>query len=433
MSENMRLGLALLLGFGWCVWVAIIWWRKRPKYTASANHIVAYASQTGQARLKAQAFFESLTDAVLLPLNHLTLTQLKAASQVDLFVSTYGDGEPPDNGRAFLRPLSHIAADSLTSLKYSVTAFGDSHYPEFCAFGKQVFTELNKRGANALKPLVCIDASQPQTQDKNFISDFTDVKLLESQQLNPGSPFAGLYLLRLSAADLNWQAGDILEVIPSRLVAGVEPPSPRSYSIASADSRFVENNEIKLIVRLLTKDDGQFGLASGFLTQSCQVGDTIKVKVRANPACQLKTEQSPLLLIGAGSGLAGLIGHIEQRCYFDAAGPVWLIYGERDPEFDCTMQAELDMWQQQGILTRVDRVFSRAKLPYSKATPTYVHDVLTKHADEVCQFIGKGADVYVCGSLEGMGKSVDRALTQILGEDGKNDLLVSERYHRDLY
>lgn len=432
----MRLVLAILLGVGWCTWVAIIWWLKRLKQSkqdANATHIVAYASQTGQARLKAQAFFESLTDAALVPLNHLTLDKLQSASQVDFFVSTYGDGEPPDNGRSFLRLFSKISGNSLQSLKYSVTAFGDSHYPEFCAFGKQVFTELNKCGANALQPLICIDASQVQTQDKNFIADFIDVELLESTQLNPGSPFSGLYLLRLSAANLVWQAGDILEVIPSHPVADNELPSPRSYSIASADSRFVENNEIKLIVRLLTKDDGQFGLASGFLTQSCQIGDQIKVKVRANPACQLKSEQAPLLLIGAGSGLAGLIGHIEQRYYFDDAGPVWLIYGDRDPEFDCTMQAELEWWQQQGVLTRVDRVFSRAKLPCSKATPIYVHDVLIKHADEVCQFIDKGADVYVCGSLEGMGKSVDQALAKILGEDGKNDLLVSERYHRDLY
>lgn len=428
MSEYTRLVIAILLVVGWCAWVAVIWWCKRPKQTTHATHIVAYASQTGQARLKAQALVDSLTNAALIPLNHLTLDKLQSADQVDFFVSTYGDGEPPDNGRTFLRLLSKAPADSLRLLKYKVTAFGDSQYPEFCAFGKQVFTELNKLGANALQPLVCVDASQPQTQDNNFIADFIDVELLESTQLNPNSPNAGLYLLRLSAQNLTWQAGDILEIIPSLEVTGEKLVSPRSYSIASADSNLVEDNELKLIVRLLTKDDGQFGLASGFLTQTCQVGDKIKVKVRANPACQLKSEQSPLLLIGAGSGLAGLIGHIEQRSYFGDAGSVWLIYGERDPKYDAHLQTELKQWQNQGVLTRFDASYSQ-----SPESSQYVQDVLINHADEVGRFINKGADVYVCGSLEGMGKSVDQALTNILGEADKNQLILSERYHRDLY
>ena len=432
MSDNFRIGLACVLGLCWCVWVMVLWIKNRPKTAnASATKIVAFASQTGQARLHAEDFVASLTDAILLPLNQLTADKLQTASEVHLFVSTYGDGEAPDNGRTFIRSLTKISNNALKQVNYTVTAFGDSHYPAFCAFGKQVFTELAERGAQAIEPLICIDASQPQTKAQHSIANYSDVAVTQIRQLNTGSPFAGLYLIELSAANLSWQAGDILEVLPP--ADNKQMASPRSYSIASADSRFVEKNQLQLIVRLLTKDDGTTGLASGYLTQSCQVGSQIKVKVRANPACQLKSAQAPLLLIGAGSGLAGLIGHIEQRCHFADAGPVWLIYGERDAEFDCHMQTELEAWQQQGVLTRVDRVFSRSTHTTDTEKAKYVYQVLSQQAEDVRRFIKQGADVYVCGSLEGMGKSVDKALLEILGEQSKQQLSEQERYHRDLY
>ena len=432
MLENSKIGLALLLGLAWCTWVLFLWWKNRPTDSpTSAGQLVAYASQTGRAKSQAEAFCSSLANAALLPLNRLTRDKLVNANEIHFFVSTYGEGEPPDNGLNFVRLLDSVSANALKSLAFSVTAFGDSQYPAFCAFGKEIYAELTARGANALKPLISVDASQPQTQGQALLNGFADAVLTETRQLNVGSPHAGLYLLTLSAPNLIWQAGDLLDILPPAKNGDAEFAAPRSYSIASADSRFIENNHIQLIVRLLAKDDGSLGLASGYLTQTCQPGTQVKVKVRANPACQLKSEQAPLLLIGAGSGLAGLVGHIQQRSYFKHAGPIWLIYGERDPQFDCNMQTELKVWQQKGVLSRVDKAFSRSTL--SKNFPKYVDEVLTNSADQVRQFIENGADIYVCGSFEGMGKSVDKALSHILGEQHKQKLIAEERYHKDLY
>ncbi|EWH09419.1 sulfite reductase subunit alpha [Catenovulum agarivorans DS-2] len=431
MSEYLRIGLACALGLLWSIWVLVLWLNKRPKSPDKpANKIVAFASQTGQARWHAENFLATVTDAIILPLNQLSPEKLQAAAEVHLFVSTYGDGEAPDNGRSFIRGLNKLTTHSLNTLNFKVTAFGDSHYPAYCAFGKQVFAELVKRGAKAIQPLVCIDAQSPPTQNPHTLASYTNVSITDIQQLNAGSSHAGLYLIELSAPNLNWKAGDILEVLPPSTATAKYFESPRSYSIASADSQLMANNQLKLLVRLLTKDDGSLGLASSFLTQTCQAGSKIQVKVRANPACQLKSEQKPLLLIGAGSGLAGLIGHIEQRSYSANAGPVWLIYGERDPQFDCHMHTELTHWQQQGVLTRVDRVFSRAT-PANKAR--YVHELIAQQAENVQQFVDQGADIYVCGSHEGMGKSVDNTLIQIFGEDVMQRLNEQQRYHRDLY
>lgn len=423
MSDELRIAFSLALSIAWCLWVAITWLRHRPRLAITDNQpIFVYASQTGQAKATAQAQLNLFTNALLIPLNKLTVQHFSLATEMHFFLSTYGDGEAPDNGRGFIKSLSAVNRELIRSLNFTVTALGDSRYPAFCAFGKQVYQQLTLIGAQPLSEIRYIDANATQTEDK--LLGFTTAKLNKRIHLNAGSESPGLYQLQLDAKKLTWKPGDILEMLPPE---HGNYGAPRSYSIASAASN-LSSEQLTLLVRLYITPDGNQGLASRFLTQTCNEGSTLTVKVRSNPSCQLSTTNTPLLLIGAGSGLAGLLGHIKQRALIPNAGPVWLIYGERDPLHDHHLSTEIAHWQEQKVLSRVDRVFSR-----QSSDEKYVQDILVKHSQAVKAFIETQGDIYVCGSLTGMGKAVHQALVSVLGQSQLDTLIASERYHRDLY
>ncbi len=80
--------------------------------------------------------------------------------------------------------------------------------------------------------------------------------------------------------------------------------------------------------------DGLPGLGSGWLTQGAPIGGVVRARVRSNPAFHApQAEATPLILIGNGTGLAGLLAHARHR-HATGGGPVWLFWGERHPAQD---------------------------------------------------------------------------------------------------
>jgi sulfite reductase (NADPH) flavoprotein alpha-component len=72
-------------------------------------------------------------------------------------ISTHGDGDPPDEARAFYEFLGTKRAPQLPELQYSVLALGDTSYPKFCEAGRVVDERLAKLGAKRLLPRVDCD------------------------------------------------------------------------------------------------------------------------------------------------------------------------------------------------------------------------------------------------------------------------------------
>ena len=54
-------------------------------------------------------------------------------------------------------------------------------------------------------------------------------------------------------------------------------------------------------------------------------------------------------------------------------------------------------------------------------------------ADAVRAWVGRGAAIYVCGSLQGMARGVQDALVEIVGDERVQALIAQGRYRRDLY
>jgi sulfite reductase (NADPH) flavoprotein alpha-component len=181
-------------------------------------------------------------------------------------------------------------------------------------------------------------------------------------------------------------------------------------------------------VRQAVRADGSWGLASHWLGQGLQLGHTVDIQLRAHATFRLQGNACrPLILVGNGTGLAGLLGLLKARIA-QGEHAQWLVVGERQAHCDALMDAQLQTWRQHGNLQRLDRAWSR-----DGGSMPYVQHVLLAQAEAVQAWVAQGAAIYVSGSRQGMGDGVHAALQQILGAAALQALQAEHRYCRDLY
>ncbi|MFT4021286.1 MAG: hypothetical protein QM666_07200, partial [Acinetobacter sp.] len=197
----------------------------------------------------------------------------------------------------------------------------------------------------------------------------------------------------------------------------------REYSIASIP----EQRQLNLVVRQQQNEQGELGLGSGWLTQHCAIHSDVLLSLRTNENFHLIEDDRPIICIGNGTGIAGLLSLLHTR-QLRQHHRNWLIWGERHRQTDYFYQTILEEWQNDGMLQRLDVVFSR-----DQAEKIYVHHVLRQQATLFKQWIADDAVIYVCGSLNGMAGDVDAALVEILGVDAVEELRLHGRYRRDVY
>src|SRR5690606_6333977 len=172
---------------------------------------------------------------------------LLSFEQALFVVSTYGEGEPPDNGCSFIRRYAKSHKDSspldLSILKFGVLALGDRSYQHFCGFGHSLEHLLHSHGAQSLFDLIEVDKCDEsdlrhwqyylgQLTGETQFTDWTQPEyqpwlLQERLCLNPRSLAAPAFHLRLTPAlntiDPNmWQAGDSAEIGPCNSPALVQ-------------------------------------------------------------------------------------------------------------------------------------------------------------------------------------------------------------------
>jgi sulfite reductase (NADPH) flavoprotein alpha-component len=400
--------------------------------------LVLFASQTGQAEAIAWQTARQLSAAGIparvMELNALDAPTLAAARRALFIASTYGEGDAPDGASVFAERVMN-SPPKLPSLRYAMLALGDRQYTNFCGFGRALDEWLLATGAKREFDRIEVDNSDPaalaawQAQwgdtpaaDDSAAISFTQWRLIARERLNQGSAGAPVFHLGLVpqiGAMPHWVSGDLAQV-----AVASDPARPRDYSISSVHA----DGELQLLVRQEQHPDGTLGAASGLLTSTLSIGDTVALRLRPHRGFRLDgNEARPLILIGNGTGLAGLRAHLRARA---AAGrhDNWLVFGERQAAHDFLYREEIETWQAGGVLQRLDMVFSR-----DQAERFYVQHRLLQSTDTLLRWLDDGAAIYVCGSLQGMASGVDAALRQIAGEALMNELTASGRYRRDVY
>ena len=304
--------------------------------------------------------------------------------------------------------------------------------------------------------------------------------LTERRLLNPGSAGAPAYHLALaaSATDITWQAGDIAEIgaanarheieavlvrlqlsgstpvqtgrqtqsleahlatrllpqdnaayakiqgLPAQALADALAALPhREYSIASLPS----DGTLELMVRQVRQANGKLGLGSGWLTHYASTGGEIALRIRENRSFHAPDDDRALILIGNGTGLAGLRAHLKQR---EQKGQHrnWLFFGERNVQHDYFYKDEMAHWLAKGVLQKLDLAFSR-----DQPQRLYVQDPIAAQAAAIKVWVKDGAAIYVCGSLAGMAAAVSATLAGILGAEQLEAMAEDGRYRRDVY
>jgi sulfite reductase (NADPH) flavoprotein alpha-component len=425
------------------------------------------------------------------PLADVSEQDLRDSSNALFVVSTFGDGEAPDSARGFERKVlaRTLSLESLNYAVLGLGDRQYQHFCGFARRlhtwlgehgGKTLFApvEVDSGDPYALRhwqqQLGLLTGQAPV--DTWQAPSYDNWNLTRRELLNPDSNGSGVYLLGLTAPTTSsWLAGDLVEVLPRNcslaiehfldglgidgratvaldglsqpleqalasrqlpenrahlvglhaqaLVDALVPLAMREYSIAS----IAADGVLELIVRQELHPDDSLGVGSGWLTEHAPVGGTISLRVRRNSGFHLPVEPVPMILLGNGTGLAGLRSLLKARIA-DGQQRHWLLFGERNREHDYLCRDELEEWLISGDLERLDLAFSR-----DQAEKIYVQDRLRESADLLKQWLADGAVIYICGSLQGMASGVDHVLNEILGIAEVDRLIEQGRYRRDVY
>ncbi len=158
----------------------------------------------------------------------------------------------------------------------------------------------------------------------------------------------------------NTQVIDVLsekktKLSAEELVGLLRRLTPRLYSIASSQTEVDE--EVHLTVGVVEYGQGEekrFGGASSFLSHRLEEGGEVKVFVENNNNFKLpEDDNTPVIMIGPGTGIAPFRSFIQERDNRDAEGKNWLFFGDRTFTQDFLYQVEWQKYLKQGILDRL--------------------------------------------------------------------------------
>jgi sulfite reductase (NADPH) flavoprotein alpha-component len=206
-----------------------------------------------------------------------------------------------------------------------------------------------------------------------------------------------------------------VKITAQELIKLLKPLQPRYYSISSSPDACP--GELHLTVGVVNyKNAGRFkqGTCSTFLSEVLVEDEHVPIFIESNPGFRLPEEaQTPIIMIGAGTGIAPYRAFVQHREISENAGKSWLFFGNRNFESEFLYQTEWHKFLKSGALTKMDVAFSR-----DGDKKEYVQDRLLQNAEEVYNWLEEGAHVYICGDMNKMANDVQNALVQIVEEQG---------------
>lgn len=423
----------------------LIWWQARRAAVRIANNsppaqadtLIFVASEGGST----WGFARTLHDALAQNGHRVHTAGLEhfrtaaATRRVLILAATHGEGQAPTHARHALERIAH----ETRKVPIAVLGFGDRQFPAFCGFARKLEQALREAGWPQLLPLECIH--QQSSQQFALWGEALGKALGEPLVLNhvphlpptttltliarrdyPGFADRPATILRFRWPRASWRdrlRGRGMPRFAAGDLVGIVPPGtsvPRFYSLASGS----EDGFLEICVRRMPG-----GLCSTYL-HGLKPGDTIEAFIRPNPGFTLHGTKRPVILIGAGTGVAPLAGFIRRN---DARTPMHLYFGGRDPARDFYFDTDIRRWLEERRLTSLHTAFSR--VPDGGG---YVQDALRRDAPQLRELLAHGAIVRVCGSRP-MAQGVAAALDEILAplHLSVQHLKAKGRYAEDLF
>lgn len=230
-----------------------------------------------------------------------------------------------------------------------------------------------------------------------------------------------------------------LTVSPEELLAELRPLQHRVYSISSSPLAHTGTVHITMAtVRYRSGERMHGGVCSTFLADRRAEGESVDVFITPNKSFRLPADDTKVIMVGPGTGIAPFRAFLHERQVREAAGENWLFFGDQHRASDFIYAEEIEQFVTHGVLSRVDLAFSR-----DQDHKVYVQDRMREQGADVFAWLEAGAHLYVCGDATRMAHDVETALTEIIAEHGGRDengaadylnqLKKDKRYLRDVY
>jgi len=181
------------------------------------------------------------------------------------------------------------------------------------------------------------------------------------------------------------------------------------------------------------------GVASTFMAERW-AGDTragIFVQSQQKHFGLPASGDTPMIMVGPGTGVAPFRAFLEERAVTGARGRNWLFFGEQRRAQDFFYEEQFGGWVKSGML-RLDTAFSR-----DQAHKVYVQDKLRENEKEIWKWLDEGAEFFVCGDKLRMATDVDNELKRIIevaggktpeqAQEYVETMRKTKRYKRDVY
>jgi len=224
------------------------------------------------------------------------------------------------------------------------------------------------------------------------------------------------------------------------LVAMLRKLQPRLYSLASSLAAYPGEAHLTVaVVRFEGHGRLHKGVASAYLAERRSIDDTVLVYRERNENFRLPADgAAPIVMVGAGTGIAPFRAFLQEREAVGSTGRNWLFFGDRHFRTDFLYQIEWQQMLKDGILNRMDVAFSR-----DQGDKIYVQHRMLERAKEFYAWLEDGATLYVCGDANRMAPDVHEALHTIVVQEGRmrreqadeyvQRLQQEKRYQRDVY
>lgn len=284
------------------------------------------------------------------------------------------------------------------------------HHYEICRITPPLLHAVADRSANPdLARLLTTDAQGALTQ---FLHGREVIDLLLSQDK-----------VRFSGAEF---------------VALLRKIQPRLYSISSSPKAHPGQVHLTVgVVRYESHGRRRAGVCSTFLAERAS-SSPVPVYVHENKAFRPPADNLPLIMCGPGTGIAPFRAYLEERQATGATGRNWLFFGDQKCTTDFLYREEMEAYQKNGLLHRLDLAWSR-----DQAEKIYVQHRMLEQAKMLFAWLEEGAAFHVCGDATRMARDVDRALHQVIEQAGGRSpdqaaeyvrkLTSEKRYLRDVY